>query len=77
MVFESYGVHDNGREEKANAFPISSWQHAKAGLALRDIGNNFYLFVLYTPMPQTNTRTVLKYETLANIFSAEFFPCFI
>ena len=29
------------------------------------------------PMPQINTGTVLKYETLANLFSAEFFPCFI
>ena len=28
---------------------------------------------LYTPMPQTNTGTVLKYETIANLFSAEFF----
>ena len=30
-----------------------------------------------TPMPQINTVTVLKYETLANLFSAQFFPRFI
>ena len=28
---------------------------------------------VFTPMPQINTGTVLKYETLANLFSAEFF----
>ena len=31
----------------------------------------------FTPMPQINTGTVLKYETLATLFSAKFFPCFI
>ena len=36
-----------------------------------------FYFLLFTPMPQINTGTVLKYETLANLFSAEFFPCFI
>ena len=30
----------------------------------------------FTPMPQINAGTVLKYETLANLFSAGFFPCF-